>query len=104
MVCAASEAVDVEATVHQHHQSGPANEHDVVADDGDHQGHHHHGGHHDHACVTCASCCVGAVPPVVPAFFAAADPAQFPVPLPPAASVVSFLTGGIERPPRSILV
>ncbi|WP_329959743.1 hypothetical protein [Paraburkholderia translucens] len=104
MVCAASESVDAEPAVHHHHQSGPVNEHAVVADDHDRQGQQHHGGHHVHECLTCASCCVGAVPPVVPASFATADLPQFPVPLPPAASVVSFTTGGIERPPRSVLV
>ncbi|WP_094783004.1 DUF2946 family protein [Paraburkholderia ribeironis] len=104
MICAVSAAADDGATAHHLHQSGSADQHAVIAEDDDHHGHHHNGGHHMHACLTCASCCVGAVLPVVPAVCAAAEPAHFPVPLPPAAGVVLFLTGGIERPPRAILI
>jgi hypothetical protein len=69
-----------------------------------HAGHHHNGGHHVHACLTCASCCVGAALPVVPSVSASTDLIHFSVPLPPDAGVVLFLTDGIERPPRSLLV
>ncbi|MBB5428298.1 hypothetical protein HDG40_006485 [Paraburkholderia sp. JPY158] len=104
MFCAASEAVDDEATLHHAHLGDSADGHTLVVNEDDHYGHDHSGGHHAHACLTCASCCVGAALPVVPAVFASADLAHFPVPLPPSVAVVSFLTGGIERPPRLILV
>jgi hypothetical protein len=84
-------------------------EHEVVADvddhDGhDHDGHDHNGGHHAHACLTCASCCVGAALPAVSAVSASTDLTHFSVSMPADAGVALFLTGGIERPPRSILV
>jgi hypothetical protein len=104
MMCATPEAVDHEATAEHVHQPELADEHAVFTESGGHQGHHHNGGHHVHACLTCASCCVGAALPVAPAVCASADPIQFSAPLPPDAGVVLFLTGGIERPPRSILV
>jgi hypothetical protein len=104
MFCAASEAVDDEATTHHVNLADSADGHALVADDEDLHGHDRTGVHHAHACLTCASCCVGAALPVVPAVSASADLAHFPVPLPPAVAVVSFLTGGIERPPRLILV
>ncbi|RZF27961.1 hypothetical protein EVC45_19605 [Paraburkholderia sp. UYCP14C] len=104
MICAASEAVDDEATAHHALLDDSADGHALVANDDDHHGHDHTGAHHVHACLTCASCCVSAALPVVPAVFASADLAHFPVPLPPAVAVVSFLTGGIERPPRLTLV
>ncbi|MPW18947.1 hypothetical protein GCT13_19100 [Paraburkholderia sp. CNPSo 3157] len=103
MICATSEAVDDEATAHHHHQSESSDGQVLVADDDDHHG-HNHSGHHVHACLTCASCCVGAALPVVPAVSASADLIHFTVSLPPDAGVVLFLTSGIERPPRSILV
>ena len=105
MICASSEVADDEAsTSPHHHQPGAADGHAVVADSNDHEGHHHNGGHHVHACPTCASCCVGAALPVAPTVSASADLIHFSVPLPPNAGVVLFLTSGIERPPRSILV
>lgn len=104
MFCAASEAVDDDASVHPVHLADSADGHTLVADDEDHHGHDHTGVQHAHACFTCASCCVGAALPVVPAVSASADLSHISVPLPPDASVVLFLTGGIERPPRSILV
>ncbi|WP_244808404.1 hypothetical protein [Caballeronia zhejiangensis] len=105
MICAPSEAADDEAsTPHHFHQSGAADGHTAVADSNDHDGHQHNGGHHVHACLTCASCCVGAALPVVPTVSAMSDLIHFSVPLPPDAGVVLFLTDGIERPPRSILV
>lgn len=72
-------------------------------------GHRHDGrggAHHDHAhaCPTCLSCCVGAGLPaasVAAASFDAARPRLF---LPRDTRAVSFLTGGIERPPRTSLV
>jgi len=104
MICATSGAVDDEATADPLHHSESTDGHAVVASDDDRQSHHHNGGHHVHACLTCASCCVGAALPVAPAISALADSIQFFAPLPPDAGVVLFLTDGIERPPRSILV
>nr|WP_241023733.1 hypothetical protein [Burkholderia sp. Ac-20365] len=66
-------------------------------------GHHHGGAQHAHACSTCASCCFGAAMLSVPVMPASVGFIHFFTP-PPAAPVVSFLTGGIERPPRSTLV
>jgi len=103
MICATTEAVD-EATADHLHLDASSDGHVLVADHDDHRGHDHSGAHHTHACLTCASCCVGAALPPVPAVSASADRAHFPVPLPPAAAVVSFLTDGIERPPRFNLV
>ncbi|WP_250532561.1 hypothetical protein [Caballeronia sp. AZ10_KS36] len=105
MVCAPSEVADDEASSHQHlHQSEAAGDHTVIADNDEHAGHHHNGGHHVHTCSTCASCCVGAALPVVPTATASVDLTHFSIPLPKDAGVALFLTGGIERPPRSILV
>ncbi len=104
MICAPSEVADDESVTHQIGQSGAMDEHAVVADVDDHDGHDHNGGHHAHACLTCASCCIGAALPAVSAFSASADLTHFSVRLPTDARVVLFLTGGIERPPRAILV
>ncbi|MEX3959367.1 hypothetical protein [Trinickia sp. EG282A] len=104
MICATQDALGDEATADHLHQSEPADGHAVIAADDGHRSHHHNGGHHVHACLTCASCCVGAALPVVPSVSASAEQIQFSAPLPPDAGVVLFLTGGIERPPRSILV
>ncbi|MEZ2349854.1 hypothetical protein AB6804_04785 [Caballeronia sp. RCC_10] len=97
MFCVPSHVADNEASPSDHF-------HESVADSDDHGGHHHNGGHHVHACLTCASCCVGAALPVVPTVSASSDLIHFSVPLPPDADVVLFLTDGIERPPRSLLV
>ncbi|CCD40585.1 FIG00455017: hypothetical protein [Candidatus Paraburkholderia kirkii UZHbot1] len=78
------------------HQSEAADEHSIVADNHDHDGHYHNYNHRVHACPTCASCCVGAALPVVPTVSASADLTHFSVPLPPDAGVVLFLTSGIE--------
>jgi hypothetical protein len=66
---------------------------------------HDHGGvHHAHSCSTCASCCFGAALPAVAVIPAALDTTHVITRIPPSAAVASFLTGGIERPPRSPLV
>ncbi len=66
-----------------------------------HDGFHHHGGGH---CGTCVSCCLGeALPPVA----VAAAPAQLirdVATVPSSVALVRFLTGGIERPPRTPLL
>ncbi|MDE1012111.1 hypothetical protein A8H39_02635 [Paraburkholderia fungorum] len=66
--------------------------------------HSHQHGHRAHTCATCASCCFGVALPAVPAVATPAGTAHFAVPLPPSVSVASFLTSGIERPPRGFLV
>jgi hypothetical protein len=105
MICAASETVDDEATTQHVHPADSVDGHALLSAVDGHHGHDHSGGvHHAHGCLTCASCCVGAAMPVVPVVSASADLAHFPIPLSPAARVASFLTGGIERPPRLILV
>jgi hypothetical protein len=103
MICASPEAVD-QATADHLHLDESSDGHVLVANNDDHHGDDPSGAHHTHACLTCASCCVGAALPAVPAVSASADRVHFPVPLPPAVAVVSFVTGGIERPPRLFLV
>ncbi|WP_027210645.1 hypothetical protein [Burkholderia sp. WSM2232] len=114
MMCAPFEAEGDEPATHHVDLAGSVNEDPLVADVDDHAAHHHSlghrhdlgqdSGHHPHACLTCASCCVGAALPVAPAVSASTDLIRFSAPLPPDAGVVLFLTGGIERPPRPILV
>jgi hypothetical protein len=74
----------------------------VVADDGHH--HDHGRSHHVHSCSTCASCCFGSALPATPIVAATPDATRFVTSIPPSAGVVSFLTDGIERPPRYSLV
>ncbi|NPT38305.1 hypothetical protein GNZ11_27920 [Paraburkholderia xenovorans] len=71
-----------------------------------HLQHHNPGSseHHVHACSTCASCCFGGALPITPVASLSAGAIQFAVPLPPAVRVASFLTDGVERPPRIPLV
>ncbi|MGT0249146.1 hypothetical protein [Burkholderia pyrrocinia] len=65
-----------------------------------------HGDHDSHAasCAACVSCCFGTGMSGVPAVPAAADASIAIASYPLSAVVVSFLTGGIERPPRRIPV
>ncbi|WP_408388091.1 hypothetical protein [Paraburkholderia sediminicola] len=71
----------------------------------DSQNHSHAGGaHHAHSCSTCASCCFGGGLPAAPVAAISADAVHFAVPLAPSVRVASFLTDGIERPPRIALV
>ena len=81
-----------------HHMNGVA-----MADGGQHVGHDGHT-HHVHSCPTCASCCSGVVLPVVPTGVSTAYAVHVAVPFPPSVRVASFLTDGIERPPRISLV
>jgi hypothetical protein len=69
-------------------------------------GHHHdsRGAHHAHSCSTCASCCFGAALPAVSVVATPPDTTHVITRIPPSAAVASFLTGGIERPPRTTLV
>jgi hypothetical protein len=59
---------------------------------------------HLHACSTCASCCVGAGLLAVPVVATPRVDTLVMTLVPPSARVASFLTGGIERPPRAFLV
>jgi hypothetical protein len=89
------------------HVSGSAHRHDMhvaAMADASHPAHHPGEAHHAHACSTCASCCLGAGFPVGPTTATHADIAHSAVPLPPSVNVASFLTSGIERPPRTFLV
>ncbi|CAB3749910.1 hypothetical protein B7G54_31375 [Burkholderia puraquae] len=69
-------------------------------------GHRDHGGHARHApaCSACVSCCFGTGMSGVPAVPAAADVRVAILSPPLSAVMVSFLTGGIDRPPRGPLV
>jgi hypothetical protein len=61
-------------------------------------------GRHAHLCFTCATCCVGAGLPAQPLVTASLDASPASLPAAASAGIVSFLTGGIERPPRTLLV
>lgn len=60
--------------------------------------------HHAHPCATCVSCCVGAGLPAGSVSAASFDAARIIPSFPQDAGAVSFLTDGIERPPRTSLV
>ncbi|HGO6129135.1 MULTISPECIES: hypothetical protein [Burkholderia cepacia complex] len=70
----------------------------------DHHTHHHGGSNQAHSCSTCAACCVGTGLPAAPAVVVSSDAISITASIPPSAGVVSFLTDGIERPPRYTLV
>jgi len=69
-------------------------------------GHHDHGDHARHAtsCAACVSCCFGTGMSGAPAVPAAASVGVTIVAPPRSAGGVSFLTGGIDRPPRRMPV
>jgi hypothetical protein len=66
---------------------------------------HHHPSdlHHTHSCAACAACCVGAAAPASVSATVAVD-LSFAIPFPLSTGGASFLTGGVERPPRPALV
>lgn len=109
MNCDPASADDGGAPAHAWLQASAENGHgmhDAAAADDGHRHDGRGGAHHDHAhaCPTCLSCCVGAGLPaasVAAVSFDAARPRLF---LPRDTRAVSFLTGGIERPPRTSLV
>ncbi|PMS19824.1 hypothetical protein C0Z18_12690 [Trinickia dabaoshanensis] len=74
--------------------------HGIALADDDHHHRYHGDAHQAHSCSTCTSCCFGAGLPTVPAVAVSADVRRAIVSFPPSAGVVSFLTDGIERPPR----
>ncbi|MFM0509244.1 MULTISPECIES: hypothetical protein [Paraburkholderia] len=97
---ASAQHVDTDESTPHHRHS-----HDVTMADGDHHGHSHGGDvHHAHSCSTCASCCFGGALPAAPTVATSADVVHFAVLFPTSDRVASFLTGGIERPPRISLV
>ncbi len=67
---------------------------------------HQHDGHARHAtpCSACGSCCFGTGMAEVPAVSVTSDIGIAIVSFAPSTVVVSFLTGGIDRPPRRISV
>lgn len=90
---------------HHHHSASVTGDDKIVEAQGTHATGQSTGSHgHHHACSSCASCCFGAAAVGVSApsnFTEIAHTIVLPsMPLP----VVSFLTGGIERPPRPRLV
>jgi hypothetical protein len=86
-------------TTHRHHVHG------LMMAGSDHDSHPYGGDvHHAHSCSTCASCCFGGALPGAPTVATSADAVHFALPLPRSDRIASFLTGGIERPPRISLV
>ncbi|TCW84237.1 hypothetical protein C5O80_14390 [Burkholderia sp. SRS-46] len=84
-VVAAAHAVDMDARGHGRHAArGDAG--------------------HAQACPACTSCCSGPGWPALPDVAASADTARSHGFMPPPTAAASFLTGGIERPPRGALV
>jgi hypothetical protein len=78
--------------------------HGAMMADGLHHSHHQGDAHPAHTCPACAACCFGMALPVVPTVAAAPGAVHLSVPLPPVVRVASFLTDGVERPPRTSLV
>ena len=107
MKCETSHFMGEMTSAQDEHVSGSAHRHDMhvaTTADARHLAHHPGDAHHAHACSTCASCCLGAGFPVGPTTATHADIAHSAVALPPTVNVASFLTSGIERPPRTFLV
>lgn len=75
-----------------HHEGSDATTHGVKA----------HGGVTKGSCSACASCCMAAALPTAVMLFQSPIMVDFFLPL-ASSSVVSFLTDGQERPPRSVL-
>ncbi|MGN6316510.1 hypothetical protein [Trinickia sp.] len=107
MICVASHAQAGETPLAHAEQTMSEHHHDMhgttlAADD--HRTHRHSGGHHAHSCSMCAACCFGTALPAVPVVVISAGARRATPSIPPSAGVVSFLTDGIERPPRYTLV
>jgi len=81
--------------MHAHHHAGAAGH-------GDHDKSSATGKHAKASCSACASCCMSAALPATPAVFEATQaPDSFVLSALPVA--VSFISDGLERPPRSVL-
>ncbi|CAB3960405.1 MULTISPECIES: hypothetical protein [Burkholderia] len=76
------------------------------ANGGQHKHQHEHDDHARHAqpCSACASCCLGTGMADLSAVSVASGIGIALVSFAPTPVVVSFLTGGIDRPPRRLLV
>lgn len=63
-----------------------------------------HKGHTDGkaSCSACAACCASAALPATPMVFEPTTPAPESFVLPAPQHVASFVSGGLERPPRSV--
>jgi hypothetical protein len=90
---------EVAEAPHMHHMHGV-----LMADSANHDHSHHDSIDHKHSCAACASCCIGVAPPATPSVMPSADALSISIQFPRAVGVASFLTGGIERPPRPTLV
>ncbi|HHX4058134.1 TPA: hypothetical protein ACU967_005953 [Burkholderia contaminans] len=106
MKCIAAHTEAGEASAQHMELAEPAHHHEMhgvaLADDPQHD---HLGKiHHAHSCSTCASCCFGTGLLAAPSVAAPTDATRIAVSSPPPAAAVSFLTSGIERPPRHLLV
>ncbi|VWD53661.1 hypothetical protein BLA50215_06435 [Burkholderia lata] len=76
------------------------------ANGGQHKHQHEHDDHARHAqpCSACGSCCLGTGMADLPAMSVASGIGIAIVSFAPTPVIVSFLTGGIDRPPRQFLV
>ncbi|VWC45117.1 DUF2946 family protein [Burkholderia lata] len=99
MACAGAGAV-----VAMPHAEGGASAVDSAALGEQHQ--HEHDDHARHAqpCSACGSCCLGTGMADLPAVSVASGIGIAIATFAPTPVVVSFLTGGIDRPPRQFLV
>ncbi|MGG1946886.1 hypothetical protein AB1286_19070 [Trinickia sp. NRRL B-1857] len=104
MTCAAVLADAGESAVLHLDSSASEHHHDMRTATSAGDAHHHDGSRHLHACSTCVSCCIGAGLPAAPAVAISMANILVAIRIPPSAGVVSFLTGGIDRPPRHTLV
>ncbi|WP_081074147.1 hypothetical protein [Burkholderia diffusa] len=107
MKCVASHAEAGEIRILHAEQRASEHHHDMhgmALAASDHHAPQHGDGHHAHSCSTCATCCFGTGFPAVPAVVVSSDAISITASIPPSAGVVSFLTDGIERPPRYTLV
>lgn len=82
-----------------HHEA-----HGAALADGEHHDHQPSKTDHARPCATHALCCFGAALPASPTVAVFADATGIATPILPSAGAVSFLTDGIERPPRHLLV
>jgi hypothetical protein len=100
--------------MHQHAVDTPQHSHGVDSDEMAHASHHQPAGSHGDAhkpdagasskasCSACAACCTSAALPATPVVFEATHgPDTFGLLAP--LRVASFISGGLERPPKSFL-
>lgn len=107
MACAGGDVVVAMPHVEDGVSAVEAGPHAMPNTHGGQQKHRHE--HDDHArhaqpCSACGSCCLGTGMADFPAVSAASNIGVVLVSFAPTPVVVSFLTGGIDRPPRRLLV